>query len=60
VAALTAELPPGAVVVDPDVVDSYRFDRASTVVPGTPVALVPTQEQADDVVVLVVRFDMGP
>ena len=46
-AALTAELPPDAVIVDPDVVDSYRFDRASTVVPGTPVALVRPTSTAD-------------
>jgi len=37
---LRAVLPGDAVVDDPDVVDGYRFDRAMTVVPGRPVALV--------------------
>ena len=40
VAALQDELPAESVVVDPDVVDAYRFDRAKTVVPGTPLVLV--------------------
>lgn len=40
VAALQDALPAESVVVDPDVVDGYRFDRAKTVVPGTPIALV--------------------
>ena len=38
--ALLGELPAESVVADPDVVDGYRFDRAKTVVPGTPLALV--------------------
>jgi glycolate oxidase len=39
-AALTAALPPDTVVTDADIVDGYRFDRAMTVVPGKPCALV--------------------
>ena len=35
--ALTAALPAGAVVVDPDIVEGYRYDRAMTVAPGKPV-----------------------
>jgi glycolate oxidase len=38
--ALSAVLPAGTVVVDPDVVDGYRYDRAMTVVPGKPLAVV--------------------
>jgi glycolate oxidase len=40
VASLEAELPPGAVVTDPDVVEGYRRDRALTVRPGRPLAVV--------------------
>ena len=38
--ALRAALPPTAVVIDPDIVESYRYDRAMTVVPGKPLAVV--------------------
>ena len=38
--ALRSELSEGALVTDLDVVDSYRFDRARTITPGTPLALV--------------------
>jgi glycolate oxidase len=38
--ALAAELPDGVLVTDPDVVDAYRRDRATTILPGTPLALV--------------------
>ena len=48
VAALEAELPAGTVVADPDVIDGYRFDRAQTVRPGRPVALV-RASSTDDV-----------
>ncbi|HVM10138.1 MAG TPA: FAD-linked oxidase C-terminal domain-containing protein [Acidimicrobiales bacterium] len=37
---LIAALPEGSVVVDPDIVEGYRFDRAMTVVPGKPLAVV--------------------
>jgi glycolate oxidase len=37
---LVASLPAGTVVTDPDVADGYRYDRAATVVPGTPLAVV--------------------
>jgi glycolate oxidase len=45
--ALADELSDGALVTDPDVVDAYRFDRARTVVPGTPLALVRAADTAD-------------
>ena len=38
--ALVEELGADVVVTDPDVVDGYRYDRATTVVPGMPVAVV--------------------
>ena len=38
--ALVAALPDGTVVVDPDIVEGYRHDRAMTVVPGKPIAVV--------------------
>jgi glycolate oxidase len=37
---LAAVLPAGALVTDPDVMDPYRRDRAETVVPGQPLAVV--------------------
>jgi glycolate oxidase len=40
VGQLTAALPEGAVVVDRDVVDTYRSDRAETVQSGWPIAVV--------------------
>ncbi len=40
VAALAAELPEGALVTDAEVVEGYRYDRAMTVAPGKPWALV--------------------
>jgi glycolate oxidase len=40
VGQLVAALPDGAVVVDRDVVDTYRSDRAETVQSGWPIALV--------------------
>lgn len=40
-------LPAGALVVDRDVVDAYRRDRADTVVPGWPLALVRATCAAD-------------
>jgi glycolate oxidase len=44
---LAAALPAGAVVVDRDVVDAYRRDRADTVQPGWPLALVRATCTAD-------------
>jgi len=44
--ALAATLDADALVLDPDVVDSYRFDRSSGA-PGTPVALVRAGSTAD-------------
>ena len=40
VKALLSELPEDSVLVDPDLIESYRFDRAMTVRPGRPVAVV--------------------
>jgi glycolate oxidase len=40
-------LPQGALVTDPDVVDAYRRDRAMTVQPGVPLALVRATSTAD-------------
>jgi len=40
VAALIAELPDGVVVTDPDILESYRQDRAADPSAGTPVAVV--------------------
>jgi glycolate oxidase len=45
--ALADELSDGALVTDPDVVDAFRFDRALTVVPGKPLALVRAAHTAD-------------
>ncbi len=45
--ALAAELPDGALVTDPDVVEGYRYDRATTVRPGLPLALVRAASTAD-------------
>ncbi|HEY2332415.1 MAG TPA: FAD-linked oxidase C-terminal domain-containing protein [Acidimicrobiales bacterium] len=45
--ALLAELPADAVVVDPDVIEGYRADRARTIRPGRPLAVVrPADTQA--------------
>ena len=40
-------LPAGALVTDPDVMDPYRRDRAETVVPGAPLAVVRATSVAD-------------
>jgi glycolate oxidase len=45
--ALADELSDGALATDPGVVDAYRFDRARTVVPGIPLALVRVADTAD-------------
>ena len=45
--ALEEALPEGALVTDPDVVDAYRRDRAATVQPGVPLALVRATNTAD-------------
>jgi glycolate oxidase len=45
--ALLAELGPEPVVVDADVVDAYRADRATAVVPGRPAALVRARHTHD-------------
>ena len=45
--ALADELPDGALVTDPDVVEGYRHDRATTVKAGRPLALVRAIRTAD-------------
>ena len=57
--ALLAVLPEGAVVTDPDVVEGYRHDRAATVRPGRPVALVRATSTADVQAVLRVASAAG-
>ena len=44
---LLAALPAGVVVTDADIVDSYRWDRADMVEPGTPLAVVRATCTAD-------------
>ncbi len=57
--ALVAELGPEPLVVDPDVIDAYRHDRATAVVPGRPVALVRARHTADVQGVLRVASRLG-
>ena len=59
VAALLDALPDGTVVTDPDVVEGYRHDRAATVRPGQPVALVRATSTADVQAVLRVASAAG-
>lgn len=44
---LLAGLPAGVVVTEPEVIESYRYDRAMTVRPGQPIALVRATCTAD-------------
>ena len=44
---LRAALAPGSVVTDPDIVEGYRHDRAMTVVPGKPLAVVRPSSTAE-------------
>jgi glycolate oxidase len=46
-AALAAALPPDTLVTDADIVDGYRYDRAMTVVPGVPIAVVRASSTVD-------------
>ncbi len=46
VRALVDALPEDVVLTDPDVIEPYRHDRAMTVVPGRPIALVRATETA--------------
>ena len=45
--ALAGALPAGSLVVDPDVIEGYRADRATAVVPGVPIALVRAADTAE-------------
>ena len=56
---LAVELPDGALVTDPDVVEGYRHDRATTVRPGMPRALVRATSTADVQAVLRVASAHG-
>jgi glycolate oxidase len=47
VIALRAVLPAAAIVTDPDIVEGYRFDRAMTVQPGRPLAVVRPSSTAE-------------
>lgn len=58
-AALRAELPEEAVVDDPDIMDPYRYDRAMTLVPGWPLALVRASSTADVAATLRVASRLG-
>lgn len=44
---LAESLSPGALVRDPGVIEGYRFDRARTIQPGTPIALVRAADRDD-------------
>ena len=44
---LADALPADALVTDPDVIEPYRYDRAETVVPGRPIAVVRARCTAD-------------
>jgi glycolate oxidase len=57
--ALAAALPDGAVVTDVDVIDRYRYDRAATVVPGQPLAVVRPSTTAEVQAVLRVATAHG-
>jgi glycolate oxidase len=45
--ALAGELPAGVVVTDPDLIESYRYDRAMTARPGQPIAVVRANSTAE-------------
>ena len=45
--ALSAALAPDVVVVDPDVIDAYRYDRAMTAPAGKPLAVVRARTTSD-------------
>jgi len=46
-AELAAALPADTLVTDPDIIEPYRYDRAETVVPGRPLAVVRARCTAD-------------
>ncbi len=60
-AALRDALPDDALVVDPDVMEPYRHDRATAVVPGRPLALVRAGSTGDVAATMRVasRFGVG-
>ena len=47
VRALGDRLPEGVLVTEPEVIDGYRYDRATTVRPGVPLALVRATSTVD-------------
>ena len=59
-AALIAELPEGVVVTDPDILESYRQDRAADPSAGTPLAVVRPHRTDEDAIATVERaWDLG-
>ncbi len=58
-AALLAELGEGPLVVDPDIMAAYGIDRATTVKPGQPLAVVRARDTADVQTVLRVATRFG-
>ncbi|MBW8826608.1 MAG: FAD-binding protein [Acidobacteria bacterium] len=58
-AALATELPADSLVVDPDIVEPYRYDRAMTVRPGRPVAVVRAGSTAEVQAVLRIATRFG-
>jgi len=57
--ALVAGLPEGTVVTEPEIVESYRYDRAMTVRPGRPLAVVRATCTSDVQAVLRVASRFG-
>ncbi|MDE0803446.1 MAG: FAD-binding protein [Acidimicrobiales bacterium] len=56
---LAAELDPDVLVTNPDVMDSFRRDRAMTVEPGHPLAVVRARDTADVSATLRIANDHG-
>src|SRR5580700_6183255 len=52
IAALARVLPPESLVVDPDIIEGYRADRADMVRPGCPAAVVRAASTAEVAAVL--------
>ncbi|HXW38957.1 MAG TPA: FAD-linked oxidase C-terminal domain-containing protein, partial [Acidimicrobiales bacterium] len=59
VAALADALPAGTVLSDPELIEGYRYDRAMTVRPGVPVAVVRAASTADVQTTLRVASQFG-
>jgi glycolate oxidase len=59
IAALAAEVSPGALVTDPAVMDAYRRDRAATAPVGQPLAVIRAADVADVQAVMRVASRFG-